>query len=236
MKKTDLTNNDFNNNLYLSVFVGVCNSEELLGEYLEQHWERSEIGLNSSCFGSDFNIKCYNDEYLVSVVNAQMSYNIDEIFVEAKVFDLNLLKQDYSNYLDKQYNAVIIIGRLKYEGKVQEIHNNRFGYFKFLGTYPEPLLDKINDTSDMDKYAVNKLIDWGYSITVSNENRAGYNDDFYLKNHFNWKAKKDGKTFSAIDPLRLLGIVTIVKEYGDAWNRIDVPGIFSITFGNEDGG
>lgn len=234
MRKTDLTDDDFNNNLYLSVFVGVCNSEELLGEYLEQHWERSESGLNSSYFGSDFNINCYDDEYLVSIVKAQMSDDIDEIFDDAKVFDLNLLKADYPNHLDKQYNAVIIIGRLKYEGKVQEMHNNKFGYFKFLGTYPEPLPNKIKDTSDMDKYAVNKLIDWGYSISVSNENRAGYKDDFYLKNHFKWKAEKDGKTFSAIDPLRLLGIVTIVKEYGDAWDRIDVPGIFSIAFGNED--
>ncbi len=234
MGKTALAENDFKNNLYLSVFVGVCSSEALLNEYLEQHWERSESGLNSSYFGSDFNINEYDDEYLVSIVNAQMSDNIDEIFANSQVFDLKLLKADYPNYLDKQYNAVIIIGRLKYEGTVQEIHNNKFGYFKFLGTYPEPLPNKINDTSDMDKYAVNKLIDWGYRISVSNGNRVGCKDDFYLKNHFKWKAKKDGKTFSAIDPLRLLGIVTIVKEYGDAWDRIDVPGIFSITFGNED--
>ncbi len=86
----------------------------------------------------------------------------------------------------------------------------------------------------MDKYVVNKLIDRGYHISVSNENRAGYKDDFYLKNHFKWKAQKDGKTFSAIDPLCLLGIVTIVKKYGDVRDRIAVPGIFSITFGNED--
>ena len=61
------------------------------------------------------------------------------------MFDLNLLKQDYPNNLDRPYNAVIIIGRMKYEGEVQEIQNDEFGYFKFLGAYPDPLPDKIDD-------------------------------------------------------------------------------------------
>ena len=56
-----------------------------------------------------------------------MSNDIDEVFADAAVFDLNLLKQDYPNNLDRPYNAVIIIGRMKYEGEVQEIQNDEFG-------------------------------------------------------------------------------------------------------------
>ena len=48
---------------------------------------------------------------------------------------------------------------MKYEGEVQEIQNDEFGYFKFLGTYPEQLPNKIEDTSKMHQYAVNKLAD-----------------------------------------------------------------------------
>lgn len=232
MKKVESNEYDFRNNLYLSVFVGICKSEELLNEYLEQHRERSEIGLMSSLFGVDFGIKYYDDEYFVSSLNAQMSNDIDEVFANTTVFDLKLLKQDYPNYLDRHYNAVIIIGRLKYEGEVQEIQNDKFGYFKFLGSYPEPLPTKISDNSEMDKYAISKLVDWGYHISVINENRDDFKDDFYFKNHFKWKAEKDGKTFTALDPLRLLGIITIVQEYGDAWDRTDIPNTFSINFDN----
>lgn len=112
-------------------------------------------------------------------------------------FYLNLLKQDYPNPLDRHYNAVIIVGRLKYEGEVQDIQNDKFGYFKFLGAYPELLQNNINDNSDMDKYAVNKLVDWGYRLSVINENRDGFPEDFFFKNHLKWIAEKDGKTFTA---------------------------------------
>lgn len=66
-----------------------------------------------------------------------MSNNIDDIFHEANVFDLNLLKKDYFDSLNKPYDTAIVIGRMKYEGEVKEIQNNEFGYFKFLGIYPE---------------------------------------------------------------------------------------------------
>ena len=226
MKKHESDDYDFRNNLYLSVFVGVCKSEELLDEYLEQQ----KFGFISSQFGVDFDIKYYDDDYLVSSLNTKMSNNINEIFTDTTMFDLNLLKQDYPNHLDRLYNAIIIIGRLKYEGETQDIQNDKYGYFKFLGTYPEALPNKINDNSEMDKYAISKLVDWGYHISVINENRDDFNKDFYFNNHFKWKAEKDGKTFTALDPLRLLGIVTIVQEYGDAWDRINIPNVFSIKF------
>ena len=234
MRKDESDECDLSNNLYLSVFVGICKSEDLLDEYLEQHWESSEVGLMSSQFGVDFNIEYYDDKYFISNVNTQMSNDIDEIFADTEVFDLNLLKRDYPNHLDRLYNAVIIIRKMKYTGEIQEIQNSKFGYFKFLGTYPETSSNKINDNSEMDKYAVNKLVDWGYSISVTNENRDGFKEDFYFKNHFKWKAEKDGKIFTALDPLRLLGIVTIVQEYGEAWDRIDLPNVFSIKFENQD--
>lgn len=55
--------------------------------------------------------------------------NIEKVFEEAMVFDLDLLKQDYPDNLDRPYHAVIVTGRLKYEGEVKEIQNNEFGYF-----------------------------------------------------------------------------------------------------------
>ena len=111
----------------------------------------------------------YDDEYYTAVVNSHMSDDIDEVFADAAVFDLNRLKQDYPCHLDRPYNAVIIIGRMKYEGEIKEIQNDEFGYFKFLGAYPEPLPDQIRDTSKMYKYATHKLTDWGYRISVTTE-------------------------------------------------------------------
>lgn len=213
---------DYHNQFYFSVFAGVCKSEKLLGQYLKQYWERVDIGLESSQFGLDFGIDYYDDEYFISRVALHLSDKIDEVFADAAVFDLNLLKEDYPDHLEKPFNTVLIFGRLKYEGVIREVQNDKYGYFQFLGTYPEALSDKIDDDPEMDNYALNQLADWGYQISVSNEKR----DD--SENHIVWGAKKDGKTFTARDPLRLLGIVTIVREYGDAWDRVDVTNVFSI--------
>ncbi|XIJ22982.1 immunity 22 family protein [Lacrimispora sp. JR3] len=88
-------------------------------------------------FGIDFGINTYDEDYLVTIVNNRMSNNINDIFSDAMVFDIELLKQDYINGLEGEYNVAIVIGKLKYEGEVKEIKNDQFGYFKFLGAYPE---------------------------------------------------------------------------------------------------
>lgn len=134
VKKKDYT---FSNDNYLSVFVGVCKSQELLDEYLKKDYELLEDGYIGSEFGVDFNINTYDEDFMVSVVNTNMSNNIEEIFVDAMVFDIDLLNQDYPDNLDGLYNVALVIGRLKYEGEIKEIQNNEFGYFKFLGVYPE---------------------------------------------------------------------------------------------------
>lgn len=222
MKKVKQKAYDYRNNLYLSVFVGVCPSQELLERYLQQYLNLLEMDCIGSQFGIDFQMNYYDDMYYTAIVNTQMSNEIDEIFADAAVFDLNLLKKDYSNHLDRPYNAVIIIGRMKYEGEIQKIQNDEFGFFQFLGTYPEPLPNKIADHADMYQYAINKLVDWGYSISLTNE--AGWDE----KDYFKWNAEKDKKTFTARDLLRLLGIVTIVREYGDAWDRVEMLHALSI--------
>ncbi|HBV84429.1 MAG: immunity 22 family protein [Lachnospiraceae bacterium] len=222
MKKVKQKEYDFRNNLYLSVFVGVCQSKEILEQYLQQYLTLLEMDCIGSQFGIDFHINYYDDEYYTAIVNTQRSNDIDEIFADAAVFDLNLLKKDYPNHFDRQYNTVIIIGRMKYEGEVLEIQNDEFGSFRFLGTYPEPLPNKIEDHAKMYQYAINKLVDWGYNISLTNEN--GWDE----KDYFKWNAEKEGKIFTALDPLRLLGIVTIVREYGDAWDRVEMPHALSI--------
>ena len=127
----------FSNDEYLSVFIGVCKSQELLDQYLEQNYELlTEYDCIGSEFGIDFGINFYDEDFSVFVVNPNMSKDLDEVFVEAEVFDMDLLKKDYPDGLDRPYNTAIVIGRLKYEGEVKEIQNE-FGYFKFLGVYPD---------------------------------------------------------------------------------------------------
>ena len=127
----------FSNDEYLSVFVGVCKSQELLDQYLEKDYELlNEYNCIGFELGVDFGINTYDEDFSVFIVNPNMSKDLEEVFVEAEVFDMELLKKDYPDGLDRPYNTAIIIGRLKYEGEVKEIQNE-FGYFKFLGVYPD---------------------------------------------------------------------------------------------------
>ena len=122
---------------YLYVFVGVCKSQELLDQYLEKDYELlNEYNCIGFELGVDFGINTYDEDFSVFIVNPNMSKDLEEVFVEAEVFDMDLLKKDYPDGLDRPYNTAIVIGRLKYEGEVKEIQNE-FGYFKFLGVYPD---------------------------------------------------------------------------------------------------
>lgn len=137
MREVQKKNYCYSNDEYLSVFVGVCKSQELLDQYLEKDYELlNEYDCIGSEFGIDFGINFYDEDFSVFVVNPNMSKDLEEVFVEAEVFDMDLLKKDYPDGLDRPYNTAIIIGRLKYEGEVKEIQNE-FGYFKFLGVYPD---------------------------------------------------------------------------------------------------
>lgn len=137
MREVQKKNYCYSNDEYLSVFVGVCKSQELLDQYLEKDYELlNEYDCIGSEFGIDFGINFYDEDFSVFVVNPKMSKDLEEVFVEAEVFDMELLKKDYPDGLDRPYNTAIIIGRLKYEGEVKEIQNE-FGYFKFLGVYPD---------------------------------------------------------------------------------------------------
>lgn len=134
MREVQKKNYCYSNDEYLSVFVGVCKSQELLDQYLEKDYELlNEYDCIGFELGVDFGINTYDEDFSVFVVNPNMSKDLEEVFVEAEVFDMELLKKDYPDGLDRPYNTAIIIGRLKYEGEVKEIQNE-FGYFKFLGT------------------------------------------------------------------------------------------------------
>ena len=137
MREVQKKNYCYSNDEYLSVFVGVCKSQELLDQYLEKDYELlNEYDCIGFELGVDFGINTYDEDFSVFVVNPNMSKDLDEVFVEAEVFDMDLLKKDYPDGLDRPYNTAIVIGRLKYEGEVKEIQNE-FGYFKFLGVYPD---------------------------------------------------------------------------------------------------
>ena len=127
----------FSNDAYISVFVGVCKSQELLNQYMDKDYDLlNEYDCIGFEMGVDFNINTYDEDFSVFVINPKMSNDIEEVFADATVFDINLLKKDYPDGLDRPYNAAMVIGGLKYEGEVKEIQNDEFGYFKFLGVYP----------------------------------------------------------------------------------------------------
>jgi hypothetical protein len=132
MREAEQKNYTYSNDEFVSVFVGNCNSQELLNRYLKKDYELLEVDCIGSEFGIDFGINTYDEDYLVAVVNTKSSNNIEEIFSKAKVFDIDKLKASYPNNLKDFYNAAIVVGKLNYEGDIKEIQNNEFGHFKFL--------------------------------------------------------------------------------------------------------
>lgn len=137
MREVEQKDYTYSNDEYVSVFIGNCNSQELLNRYLEKDYEMLDVDCIGSEFGIDFGINTYDEDFLVAVANAKSSNSIEEIFAKAGVFDIDKLKANYPNDLEGFYNSAIVVGKLKYEGDTKEIQNNEFGHFKFLGIFPE---------------------------------------------------------------------------------------------------
>lgn len=135
MREVEGLNVTYSKDNYVSVFVGLCESEELLTKYMKKDYELLEDNYIGFELGVDFGINTYDEDFMVMVWNEKISNSIDTIFKDAVVFDINKLKSVYSDNLNESYNVAIVIGELKYEGQIQEVHNEEFGYFKFLGTY-----------------------------------------------------------------------------------------------------
>jgi hypothetical protein len=119
----------------VSVFVGCCESEELFDKYMTQDYELLDCGCIGSEFGIDFGINFYDEDFATIVNNSEYSTNINDIFKNANVFNLEELKKIYGESLDRSYNVAIVIGKLKYERGLIALENKKFGYFKFLGTF-----------------------------------------------------------------------------------------------------
>ena len=111
---------------------------------------------------------------------------------------------------------------MKYEGEIDEILNDKFGYFKFLGAYPRKEAEYIMDYGNTYDYAVDKLVQWGYMVSIVDDSVE------FSENCILYIAEKNKKISSATDPLRLLGLVAVVQEYGEDWAYSDVVRSFTI--------
>lgn len=135
MREVSQLSISYSNDEYLSVFVGVCKSQELFEQYWDKDYERldnNEIGFE---MGVDFGINTYDEDFSVMVLKETSTDQIDELFEDAEIFDLDELKRMFPNGLDQPYNTVIILDRVKYDGEIKEVANETFGYFKFLGVF-----------------------------------------------------------------------------------------------------
>ena len=118
-----------------SVFIGICQSQELF----EQYWVKDYELLNDDCIGFemgiDFGINTYDEDFAVMVLQKKLTNQIDEFVKDAEIFDIEALKRMYPNGLNRPYNAIIILDRVIYDGAVKEVNNDTFGYFKFLDVF-----------------------------------------------------------------------------------------------------
>lgn len=135
MRDVRQVNISYSNEEYLSVFVGTCKSQELFEQYWDKDYERLDNDFIGFEMGVDFGINTYDEDFAVMVLKEKSTDQIDVLFEDAEIFELDELKRMFLNGLDQPYNAVIILDRMKYDGKIKEVSNEAFGYFKFLGVF-----------------------------------------------------------------------------------------------------
>ena len=85
--------------------------------------------------GVDFGINTYDEDFAIMILQKNLTTKIDELVEDAEIFDIDALKRLYPDGLDRPYNAIIVLDRVSYDGSIQEVQNETFGYFKFLGVF-----------------------------------------------------------------------------------------------------
>lgn len=118
-----------------SIFVGVCKSQELFEQYWEKDYDLLHNDYIGFEMGVDFGINTYNEDFAIMMLRKNLTTKIDELVKDAEIFDIDVLKRLYPDGLDRPYNAIIILDRVSYDGSIQEVQNETFGYFKFLGVF-----------------------------------------------------------------------------------------------------
>ena len=80
----------------------------------------------------------------------------------------------------------------------------------------------ITDAGNTQNYALKKIYEWGYTVSVVTETE-------YLDDHMYYYAKKNGETYLEKSPVRLLGLLTIIEKYGQNWKqRKAIPHRYSL--------
>ena len=118
-----------------SIFVGVCKSQELFEQYWEKDYDLLHNDYIGFEMGVDFGINTYNEDFAIMMLRKNLTTKIDELVKDAEIFVIDALKRLYPDGLDRPYNAIIILDRVSYDGSIQEVQNETFGYFKFLGVF-----------------------------------------------------------------------------------------------------
>lgn len=67
----------YSNDEYLSVFLGVCKTDELLEEYMEKDYDLLDDMCIGFEMGVDFGINTYDEDFMVRVVNSKASNSIE---------------------------------------------------------------------------------------------------------------------------------------------------------------
>lgn len=132
MKDNDLF---YDEDGFLSLWLCNVHSEQLLQDYVNIDYEKVENDEIPFQLGCDFNISWYDEDFIEIAFEKNMT--VWDLLKGHSYIDsiIPLLKKDYQEVMKENYNSTIIIYDLKYEGNVTEIKDEKYGYFKFIGTF-----------------------------------------------------------------------------------------------------
>jgi len=133
---------------YLSLWLCVANSKEDFYNYFEidysdddeEEYDDDEVEFDNDDeidfqLGRDFQINWYDEDFF----EASYEENVKgwdllkgHSFVENII---PILKDNYNKIMGEQYNSIILIYNLKYDGHITEVRNEQYGFFKFIGSF-----------------------------------------------------------------------------------------------------
>ena len=138
MREVEQEGVSYSDDDYFSLFAGLRNPECDMEEYLEKDYDLAVNGFICFELGLDFGINTYDEDFLVLDCLDEASKNVAKVLAGEVSSDVvEAVEKMFPNGFPEAYDAMILIGHLKYEGETKDVVNPEFGTFKFIGYFEE---------------------------------------------------------------------------------------------------
>jgi len=122
---------------FMSLWCCRFKSEELLHEYVEINYGDDYDDKIAFELGRDFSINWYDEDFAEVSYNNEMKRNISDLLKDHSFSEtfLSSITDVFGEEFQNEFNAIIVLYNIAYDGLINHIDSHKYGYIEFMGVF-----------------------------------------------------------------------------------------------------